>query len=441
MNDIIAPTAPTPAPAAPQRPVPTEMPATPGRRRIRHIQNEDTRSVIHPGLLIHLSFKNLVYKKLRTALTIIGVIIGIGAVVFLFSFGVGLQNLVNKQVIGSRSVNSVDVSSTSSRALRLNSQRIAQIESIPSVDSAGRIYNAASNAKLGTSQFESVVYGADTTYLDLSALNVVSGQILDSNATDQAVVSESVLKVAGVGSPQKALEQPLNVKFEITKTEDGSKKIVDKKFKIVGVVESQTGSEIYISNKVFENAGRNDADQVKVVVSSKDQIAQVRKEIESIGFTTSSPLDTVEQINQVFALLRYILVGFGGIGIIIAILGMFNTLTISLLERTREIALLVSLGARRQDIKRMFIIEAMLLSLIGGFIGIVGAFILGKVGDGVLNWFAHQRGVADSVSTFTITPGLFCGTLLASALLGYVVVYFPARRAARVNPIDALRYE
>ena len=126
---------------------------------------------------------------------------------------------------------------------------------------------------------------------------------------------------------------------------------------------------------------------------------------------------------------------------IIAILGMFNTLTISLLERTREISLMISLGARKQDVRRMFITEAMLLSLLGGIFGVLGAVTLGVIGNVFLTSYAQNNGVEGSVQAFLFSPELVFGTIILSALVGLAVVYFPARRAAQINPIDAVRKE
>ncbi len=196
-----------------------------------------------------------------------------------------------------------------------------------------------------------------------------------------------------------------------------------------------------MSNRITLNEGISEATQLKVVALNKDAVPQIRKGIEALGFVTSSPLDTINQIDQVFTLLRFVLVGFGGIGMIIAVLGMFNTLTISLLERTREIGLMISLGARKQDVKRMFITEALILSLLGGGFGVLGAIVLSTVANIVLNSYARGNGVTETIRVFIISPGLVAITLLLSALLGLVVVYFPARRASQINPIDALHNE
>ena len=113
-------------------------------------------------------------------------------------------------------------------------------------------------------------------------------------------------------------------------------------------------------------------------------------------------------------------------------------MAMAILERTREIGLMISLGARKQDIKRMFITEALFLSILGGFIGIVGAIIFGVIGNVILTSFAHRNGITGNVSAFVVTPTLAGVTLLLSAVVGLVVVYFPAIRASQTNPIEAL---
>lgn len=396
------------------------------------------RGVIQFHILMRLAYKNLFFKKLRTSLTIMGVIIGIGSIVFLLSFGFGLQNLVSKQVIGSSSVQTIDVTSPRSKILKLNPDTLKQISALSGVDETGRSFNTAGSVKVQNSQTETVVYGADTPFVELSSLKLLSGTILDKNSTNDTVINSSLAKAVGLKDNQKAVGQTISVAFDVIPSGASDKKTVTKDFKIKGIFESDARAELFIPSANFETANMYDATQLKVVVKDKTKIPDVRKSIEALGFSTTSPLDTVDQINQVFTLLHFILLGFGGIGMIIAILGMFNTLTISLLERTREIGLMISLGARKQDVKRLFIVEALLLSLLGGMLGVFGAVVLGFVGNTILNNYAHGNGVKENISAFAFSPKLVLITIGLSGILGLLVVYFPARRASQTNPIEAL---
>ena len=126
---------------------------------------------------------------------------------------------------------------------------------------------------------------------------------------------------------------------------------------------------------------------------------------------------------------------------IVAVLGMFNTLTISLLERTREIGLMVALGARSVDMKRLFVFEALLLSISGSVIGIIGAYLLGSIVNIAMNLFANQRGVRETIDLFANPPVLILGVLIFMVIVGLLVVILPSKKAQKINPIDALRRE
>lgn len=369
-----------------------------------------------------------------------GVIIGVGSIVFLLSFGFGLQNLVSKQVVGSSSVQTIDVSSPRSKVLKLNDDLMNKITNMDNVKQVGVSYSTAGKVKLGSSQTETVVYAANQTYIDLSSLNYLNGTSLSMGGTDKVIINNLLANTLGLNDTKKAVGKTINVSFTSTDN-DGKKKIVSKDLIVSGVYKSDAQAELFISNRLIEDAGTHNATQYKVVSDSKKAVPDIRKSIEGLGFTTSSPLDTIEQINQVFSLLQYILFGFGGIGMAIAILGMFNTLTISLLERTKEVALMISLGARKQDVKRLFIVEALLFSILGSAMGIAGAVLLGVIGNVGLNAYAHHNGVLDHISVFSFPIFLFVTTLFAGAFLGLLVVYFPAKKAASTDPIEVLHNE
>ena len=181
--------------------------------------------------------------------------------------------------------------------------------------------------------------------------------------------------------------------------------------------------------------------QVKIEAASSRDVAILRPQVESLGFLTASPADTIDQINQFFKFFNVMLAGFGAVGMIVAVLGMFNTLTISLLERTKEVGLMVTLGGRNRDMRKLFVLEAILLSVAGAVIGILMAVILGQTINLIMNGFARKRGVTDYFQLFATPPWLILGMIGFMLCVGLLAVYLPARRAARINPIDALRRE
>jgi ABC-type antimicrobial peptide transport system permease subunit len=284
-----------------------------------------------------------------------------------------------------------------------------------------------------------VVYGADSAYLSLSSLHLVTNGGVDLGP-NEILVNSSLLRLVGINDPVKAPGRQLHLAILVPEADGGKHQItIDRTIK--GVVDTGSGSEIFMDSTYFTAQGVPYYSQLKVVADDKAHVPALRKQIEGLGFTTASPLDTLAQINQVFVFFNFILAGFGGIGMLIAVLGMFNTLTISLLERTREIALMVSLGARRKDIRHLFVAEAVGLATLGGLAGIASAWLLGLAIDLALTSVAHARGVTDTVSIFSVPWWLVLSSLAFIIAVALLVVAYPAWRAVRINPIDALRHE
>jgi ABC-type antimicrobial peptide transport system permease subunit len=395
-------------------------------------------------VLIMMSLRNLSFKKLRTSLTIIGVIIGIGAISFLVSLGLGLQNVVTTRVIGSKSVNTIEVTTSKPATIKLNGDTVSKFKKYSNVIDIAKTFSFASSVNYKNSNVDTVIYGSDKSYLDLSGFQIVAGKNVYSDKTSDITVNSTMLTNLGISDPQKAIGQ----KISITILKDKNLSInfpltgdFKKELTIHAVIDSGKSSELFASDKLFSSLGFSDYSQIKVVVNDKSHINEVRKQIESQAFTTSSPADTLDQINQVFSLLNLVLIGAGGIGMIIAILGMFNTLTISLLERTKEIGLLISLGARQRDIRRLFIFEAIILSVSGALIGMLMAWALGLGVNTYATSLANSRGVTDTFSLFSIPYWLTLAVILFATIIALLVVAFPARRAAKISPVVALRRE
>lgn len=401
---------------------------------------------IRMRILLNMAYKNLLFKRLRTFLTVLGVVIGIGAIVFLVSLGLGLQKVVTDEIVGSNSVKAIDVSSPKPKTIKLNEDAVNKFGQYPKVDSVAQTFSFAGKVVFQSSNTDTVINGADQNYLDLSSFKLVEGEKIAIPSDDQVIVNTSLLKTIGISDNTKIMKQKIKLVIPKEKRQEASGSAeVDEDFEkevtVVGVIDSGSGAEVFTTDTLLLSSGFQDYNQVKVVVASKEDVPAVRKQIESQGFLTASPVDTLDQINQVFTILNFLLAGFGGIGMVIAVLGMFNTLTISLLERTKEIGLLISLGARRKDVKRLFIIEALALSFMGAVFGIVVAWALGRGINMALFNLAQSRGVGDTFSVFFIPLWLIVGILAFTAITGLIVVAYPARRASRISPIDALRHE
>jgi len=395
---------------------------------------------IHTSVLIHIAWKNFTSKKLRSFLTVFGVVIGVSAVFFLLSFGLGIQGLVTTQVVGDKSLKSVDVTSPNSKIITLNNTSINAIKTYPHVEKVGVQYTFPGVASVSGGEIDAVVYGVDQTYQELSSLITIAGRLLKKEDAKAVVLNISALKALGVDDVGSAVGKELKVNIPLDRAEAKDKAITTS-FTIVGVIDSGSGSELYIPSTLFDTAGVPSYGQVKVVVDDLANIDGARKQIEANGFQTASLTDTLTEINDIFKFFNLVLVGFGSIGMIVAVLGMFNTLTISLLERTREIGLMMALGARRRDMRILFILEAALISIVGAVIGIAIAYIGGAIVNLLINLNAQSRGVSQWFDLFATPLWSIAAVIGITVIVGLIVVYLPARRAERINPIDALRRE
>lgn len=406
-------------------------------RRTAFAQMDERLRPIRLSMLLRMAFANIQSKKFRNNLTMLGVAIGISSIFLLLSFGLGLQNLVQKEIIGTDSVRVINVTSVNSDVLKLDSSAVDKIGKISGVEKIGKQNTAAADFQLGSAKADSVVYGIDKEYLSLNNFTMVAGDKIQPDNLDELMVSESLLKTLGYGD----LSTALGKKVSLTLRLDEGEKVLDSPLKIVGVVKAESGSAMYVSQELYRQLGEENLKQLKVVSTDDVNVAAIRQQIETMGYQTSSPLDTIDQVNRFFKFFNILLVGFGGIGMLIAVIGMLNTLTVALLERTKEVGLMIALGARRRDMRRLFVTESMLLTMIGGVVGIVLSLGAEFIVNLVANQAASSRGVDDAFSLFAVPAWLVLVTVLFMCFVGYIVSLLPARRAGRISPVEALRRE
>lgn len=387
--------------------------------------------------LLRISLANLRAKKFRNNLTMLGVAIGVSTVFMLLSFGLGLQNLVHKEIIGTDSVKVINVTSVNSDIISLNAEAAKNIRRLSSVEKIGKQFASAAEFQLGSAKADAVAYGIDQDYLTLNNLDVLSGSLVQPNQNDQVMVSQSLITSLGYDDTSSVIGEKINLTLKL----DTGKRAIEQPLTITGIVNSGSGSAMFIPANIFESLGAKDYNQLKVVADNDSRAVVLRQEIENMGYQTSSPLDTIDQVNRFFNFFNLILVAFGGIGMLIATIGMLNTLTVALIERTKEVGLMMALGARRRDMKRLFITEALLLTSIGGMFGIVASIFAQVIINAISNHLAATRGVSESFSLFATPPWLILAVPAFICVVGYLVSIVPARRASKIAPVDALRRE
>ncbi len=263
------------------------------------------------------------------------------------------------------------------------------------------------------------------------------------NATYEAVVSNGLLTLLNIPL-NKALDTSFKTAFVLTKSIvpsiEGKATTEEKQFRIVGVIDDDESAYFYVPLDNASALNIKNYSQLKIVLGSKDSLVNVRKQVEVLGFRTSSAADTVTQIESLFASLRVLLVLIGLVALGVASLGMFNTLTVSLLERTREIGGMKTIGMVSKEVRDLFLAEAMILGMAGGFGGLVLGFIAGKTLSLIISVVALSNG--EGILDLTYIPWfLIVIIVISSFLVGIVTGYYPARRAKRISALNALRYE
>lgn len=394
--------------------------------------------------VLEISFKNLMSRKSRSILTISGVMIGVAAVTFLVCLGYGFEQMTTSRIASPEAMFVFDIAVEDSDIININDQKIAEIKEIQGVVEIEKGILMASKAIRGDVKTDVVVYGFNERYLEISDLKIFKGESLNKENTDSVILSTGALKLLDLNL-QNYNEQKISLEMIATKDlspnlTDGDIKLLPD-LKITGVVDDDRSAfAIMPFDLIRETMIIENYNQLKVKVSDLEKIMDARRKVEDMGLSTNYIGDTLAQIDSFFNIFRYIVGGFGFISMVIAIIGMFNTLTVSLLERTREIGILKSNGAEKKDIWLLFLSESLMISLIGGIFGIIMGVIGGETTNLIFNLYAKSNG-AESVDFFYAPIGYLLLTVMGIGIIGLCTGLYPSKRATSINPLDALKYE
>jgi putative ABC transport system permease protein len=189
-------------------------------------------------------------------------------------------------------------------------------------------------------------------------------------------------------------------------------------------------------------AGQSEGYEVAVVrIADPVQLTDVRTKITELGFGSFSIVDEIDQIRTVFLIIDSVLGLLGGISLLVASFGIANTMIMSILERTREIGIMKAIGAEDREIKLIFFVEAAVIGVVGGVVGVLVAWGIDGLANRLAYRFILKPQGASFIDFFDLPPYLWLGAILFALIISILAALYPASRAARIDPVRALRHD
>jgi putative ABC transport system permease protein len=399
------------------------------------------------------ALESLNANKLRSGLTILGIVIGVGAVIAMLGVGRGAQDTITGSISGI-GTNLLFVMSGGSEDVRnprpltlSDAEAIADPFQAPSVEAVAPAIQGSAILTANGEKMQVSVTGTTPEYFSVRNYTLLEGDFF----TQEDRLGYASVVVIGTDIADKLYGRRDGLAGETIR-------INGQPFRIVGVLTSKGGgmmgsqdAEVIVpletaQVRILQRSDRQKVSLILVQVVSPDAISQATDEVAQIlrerhdtpvgadDFTIFSQQDFISVAKTVTNVLTVFLGGIAGISLLVGGIGIMNIMLVSVTERTREIGLRKALGARKRDILIQFLTESSLLSLIGGVIGILLgwliAFIVGQIAAG---------------SGTTLNPSIGLDSILLatlfSAAVGLFFGIYPANRAASLEPVEALRYE
>jgi putative ABC transport system permease protein len=383
----------------------------------------------------------------RTWLTIMGMGVGTGAVVALVGLGFGLQGIILEKIVFGESLLSLNVSNPASHTVVLDKATIDGLIADPHIKDVSPMVTFAALVTYEGLTGNATIQGMKPSYFLYTGSKADAGELFtDKTSTedrDMVLVSGGLLNLFGVLDPKEAIGKTMSFRafVPIPGTNETTEVDVPKKYTIKGVTSDQSSLAANMTLEEFQS--HFDVpyyERVQVRVKDGKYLGTVQDDILARGFTVTALSKTVEQANKIFQGIQAVLAVFGGIALTVSAIGMFNTMTVTLLERTAEIGVMRTIGAASRDIVILFVAEAVIVGFLGGVVGILIGVGIGEIANGALGLVAKKFG-GEAVRLFRYPIGFLVFIASFSAAVGFITGLFPARRAAKINPLDAIRYK
>jgi len=387
----------------------------------------------------------------------------------------------------------------------LDDAGIKEIAAIKGVAYVEPSVNFGSYVRANGKLLTQTVGGANIPNASTRFQNFAAGKMISSPDANEAVVSERFVKDFGYAKPADAVGQtfellapPADNKKEKAQTEEeespnffgiplddpgldeSSSDLEIKTFRIAGVLSTEIkegagqgglrgmmpGAGIYLPLQMAHQwtiqhrgpmsqvelalarasgslaEGQTEGyDRAVVRVEDPVQLTQVRQQITDLGFSSFSIVDEIDQIRTVFLIIDSVLGLLGGISLLVASFGIANTMIMSILERTREIGIMKAIGAEDREIKLIFFVEAAVIGVVGGILGVLIAWGIDGLANRLAYRFILKPQGASFIDFFSMPIYLSLGAILFALVVSILAALYPASRAARIDPVRALRHD
>ncbi len=381
-------------------------------------------------------------RPARTWLTILGIGVGIAAVVILVGLGYGLQGILLEKIVFGEAMLSLNVTAPSSKVIILDDEMVKEFLNYDNVQDVSPLASFPALVTYEGLNSSMVLQGVNTKYFSYAGIAPQKGRVLQDGDDKKIVITSATLQLFEIDDSGAILGKRMKFKIfiPIKGTDDVQEVPLESEYEVVGVIDDETSIAAFIPIKEFtSHFAVPYYEKARVRVSSSDFLNAVEAKIIEKGFIVTALSKTVDQANKIFKGVQATLAVFGGIALIVSAIGMFNTMTVTLLERTKEIGIMRTIGGSPLSIKMLFLTESVIMGFLGGIMGIGIGVGSGLALNYLLNAVAvRMGGTAISLFKFPLMFLLFVAAF--SAVMGFLTGIFPSRRAASLNPLDAIRY-
>lgn len=429
--------------------------------------------------ILVMAAKNLMRRKSRTVLTMLGVLIGTTSIVVMVSLGIGMMESQQKMYEQWGSLNEITVNQsysygeTEEKIIVLNDDALElfrQYEGVTAVIPMVRV--SADNAKYGKQEGWMDVYGIAPAAMEQKEIEVAAGRLLET--TDHNAIVVGGMIGDSFYDPEKGweynedetydeyrqrvyekslgmLDKKVTAEFKNYETQK-TKKIT---FQVVGVtpMDSANNYSVYAPISVMQNLqkmmlskeqrkekNRDMYDQVTIMTEDVKYTKEICQSLRDSGYNCYSIAESLEGVEDSMQIVQLVLGGIGSITLLVAAIGIINTMVMSIYERTREIAIMKVIGATFHDIRLMFLAEAGLIGLLGGIFGLIFSYTLSFiVNEFAGSYMGNYLGTGEAAAISVIPWWLALFAIVFSILIGLLAGVYPANRAVKLSPIEAMR--